>query len=308
MSDLVIYLIYGYRCKNLDKIIIINNLYQSLHNFDIIIPVENIKFRCPNTFPAVKDIVQTYVGYCPRPNTTFVGNLMKEVVDDIRKTEVKKVMVSGFSYGGSIANKLAERMNKELTEKHLSKDQLTKLQIATFGSIYFAPMKNIGPINIFNYISISDVAFVCNHYGEKRMKLEQMTKKVNYKGDMILRLQGEPPTTDNVIQLCLYKDSRPLCRDSSPSILNWDEHVYYELFCRYLLMEGTNNIFNAGENGFLTIQDENVKEEPIVVDIPPVKTKSVKTGKGTLSQLKLRKSRKNRMNEKQLRNKSRRKT
>ena len=82
------------------------------------------------------------------------------------------------------------------------------------------------------------------------MKLKDLTKEVSNNGEMILKLQGELPTTDNVIQLCLYKNGIQLCKNRSPSILNWDEHREYELFSWLLLIEGTNDIINFKNSSF----------------------------------------------------------
>ena len=78
---------------------------------------------------------------------------------------------------------------------------LKKLQIATFGSIYFAKYTDIDKLTMYNYISSSDNANWCN--GLKKYKELPIILKNTYYDLTYSEIQTQPDKP-YIIQICLY--------------------------------------------------------------------------------------------------------
>lgn len=234
---IVVYLVLGmgskqYETENQEYFVTIIQKFCSW-----ILP-QNIKVRCPSTLLATKDVAKTFCHLPPTQNNIFVTSLYEEIHNDIQMSN--QVFIFGFSYGGAVANRLAERVQ----ESNWTEAFLSKLKIATFASIYFAQQDHVSAVNIVNYISIGDVAFRCNKYPNR--KWEELTYSVFQNNNIFCRIQ--PPSENNyIIQLCLYEineknENVPICLHR-PSITNWKEHQSYLPLLIFLLEMKTNLIF-----------------------------------------------------------------
>lgn len=208
-------------------------------------PKDNIKIRChPKYSSGVKCIADTYCCRDPLQGSAFVNGLYKEIIIYINKEEIETVIIFGLSLGGAIVNKVATLLNGSKDIDGNKNVNLRKLHIATFGSIYMAPEENIDNLNMFNYLSIGDVAIKCNQVVPAR--LDRMNIYLFIDKNIVCRLLKE--NTTKLIQLCLYENNKPLCLDHSVSILNWEEHNYYIQVMVTILIN-----FNEGNPNFINI-------------------------------------------------------
>lgn len=111
--------------------------------------------------------------FCNRQLKTVTGNITKTVcrlplklndifilklVDQVEKyiNNGYKVLIFGYSYGGSVASRVAEYLTKY---KMVSSDII----IHTFGSIYVPQPSKTSLVNITHHMFTDDVALRCNH-------------------------------------------------------------------------------------------------------------------------------------------------
>jgi Fe-S cluster biosynthesis and repair protein YggX len=192
------------------------------------IPEEKVKFRCHKSTSALKCIAKTYLNMMPLKDSKFVNNLVDEITEDINKPDIKSVVIFSHSFGGAMVNKAAEILNDS------ENMNINKLNIATFGSIYLAPEENIVNLNMFNYLSISDVAIKCNQVVPAR--LDRMNIYLLLNRMIVCQLLKE--NTSKLIQLCLYdvETGKQICLPNFVSILRWNEHNYYSYVMQTILL------------------------------------------------------------------------
>jgi Fe-S cluster biosynthesis and repair protein YggX len=190
------------------------------------IPEEKVKFRCHKSSSALKCIAKTYLNMMPLKDSKFVNNLVDEITEDINNPDIKSVVIFSHSFGGAMVNKAAEILNDS--------ENINKLNIATFGSIYLAPEENISNLNMFNYLSISDVAIKCNQVVPAR--LDRMNIYLMLNRMVVCQLLKE--NTSKLIQLCLYdvESGKQICLPNFVSILRWNEHNYYSYIMQTILL------------------------------------------------------------------------
>jgi hypothetical protein len=261
------------------------------------IPQENIKLRCAKTKSATNCILKTYFNMMPLTESNFLNSLVDEVTSDMNNESYKKVVVFGHSYGGAIVNRLAEIMNLNGENENLS-----KLYLATFGSIYLANEEKINKINIFNYMSNADVAIMCNKLPQKRF--EDMHIKLMLYNEIICALPPEDKSTKTK-QLCLYDEpnpkwpnGKPLClhrisdklhlgKEGTVSIFKWREHNHYSDLERVIMKNyrrGVNNFINVYESSKepgsapYLIENTNETEDNMTTDSSSIDSNS-STGK-----------------------------
>lgn len=250
-----------------------------------------INYKTHKDTSAIKNIFKKILHISPLHNSNFVYNLAYDIIVDLQRDNI--VFVLGHSFGGMIVNKTAEiiqtifdnkpidRSNliKKINDKintndnesdntnlyyllHLlnhpdldkSKSLLEKLQIATFGSIYFAKRYEIDKLKIYNYISSSDPANACN--GLTKKKILPIILKNTYNDLIYSDIQEKEKDKDPyIIQICLhkisYKDNTELCLINKKNeicdrnrITNWEEHVSYVPFMKALLENKDLNVYN----------------------------------------------------------------
>ena len=192
------------------------------------IPEEKVKFRCHKSSSALKCIAKTYLTMIPLKDSKFVNKLVNEITEDINKSDIKSVVIFSHSFGGAMVNKVAEILN---VSENIN---INKLNIATFGSIYLAPEENIYNLNMFNYLSISDVAIKCNQVVPAR--LDRMNIYLMLNRMIVCQLLKE--NTSKLIQLCLYdvETGKQICLPNFVSILRWNEHNYYSYVMQTILL------------------------------------------------------------------------
>ncbi len=248
------------------------------------IPEENIKLRCAKTKSAQNCILKTYFSMMPLTESKFLNSLVDEVTSDMNNESYKKVVVFGHSFGGAIVNRLAEIMNLN------GETNLSKLYLATFGSIYLANEERINKINIFNYMSNADVAIMCNKLPQ--IRFEDMHTKLMLNDRIICALPPEDKSTKTK-QLCLYKYStkwpngKPLClhrisdklhlgKEGTVSIFKWSEHIHYSGLESVIMHN-----YRLGVNNFINVY-ESSKERSLLA---PYLTETVESLPTVLSQI-----------------------
>jgi len=217
ITDTIFYFVLGLGCdydasKERNEINWISNITN--------IAKSHVKVKCHKSSSALKCIAQTYINRIPLEDSRFVNELVEEITADINKPEIHNVIIFAESFGGAMINRAGEILNTN------NDSNINKLNIATFGSIYLAPEKNIQRINILNYLSISDVAFKCNHIQPARLNSMPIYLMLN--SHIVCSLPNED-NSKKLIQLCLYKypKDEPLCKENRISILRWTEHYSY---------------------------------------------------------------------------------
>ena len=236
-TDVICYFVSGMGCKNnLDDTLYIQNwISKSLD-----IPITNVKYYCHKYSSGVKCVLKTYFKNLPLEESLFVHRLAIDITNDIILKKNSMVFVFGHSFGGAIVNKIAQIFNSlPLT---LTTEQIGKLNIAAFGSIYIAPDDSVNNINIKNYISISDIAIKCNKIIPIPFKDLSVTL-VDYSRKIICKLQKDIPEA-KIIQICLYKNepNERLCRLRT-SIFKWEEHNSYFILMNTMFIFYTINIY-----------------------------------------------------------------
>lgn len=195
----------------------------------------------------------------PLSESKFLNSLVKNISTDLDDPKYNLVIVLGYSFGGAIVNRVAEILG----ETSENSPNISKLNMATFGSIYISSTINTSKINIINYLSSRDVAIKCNKIvpiSFDKMNIELMMNK-----KIVCRMPQEDKSSKTK-QICLYKygksspEGRPLCLDKprenslgkpgSVSILNWQEHNYYGGL--------TNVIFKNLLRNKLNMRDANI--------------------------------------------------
>lgn len=266
VKDEIFYFVDGASCDyNID---INSENYRNWISRKTLISLENVKYRCHKPSSAVKTIVKTYFKYTPLNDSNFVNSLMNEIVLDLENPQYKEVIVFGFSFGGAIVNRVAEIIN----QKTDLNDNISKLKMVTFGSIYI-PLNEmtISNINILNYVSSSDVAIKCNKIIP--MSLEDMPITLINDEHIVCKLPIENKSTKTK-QICLYKYStrspqgRPLCRDrhidnstislgrrGAVSILKWTEHINYNELINVIIQNYRRVKLGVFDGNFINVYD-----------------------------------------------------
>lgn len=212
------------------------------------IPEKKVKFRCHKSSSALKCIAKTYLSIIPLKDSKFVNKLVDEITEDINNPDIKTVVIFSHSFGGAMVNKAAEILNDS------ENININKLNIATFGSIYLAPEENIHNLNMFNYLSISDVAIKCNQVVPAR--LDRMNIYLMLNRMIVCQLPKE--NTSKLIQLCLYdvETGKQICLPNFVSILRWNEHNYYSYIMQTILINFfRSRIGELNDINFINIYD-----------------------------------------------------
>lgn len=161
-----LYVILGLGCSNLTKKFIdsMKRGYSLYTNIDM----NNIEILCRTNSSALYSISKSYCNIVPMKNSSYINELTSKIEE---KAKIyKKVLISGHSYGGAIANRIAEKLNILETSNNYS-----NICISAFGSIYVSPTNLVDKINIVNYMSLGDVALTCN----KKLQQDLLIYNVN---------------------------------------------------------------------------------------------------------------------------------
>jgi carboxypeptidase C (cathepsin A) len=162
-------------------------------------------------------------------NSSFLNNLREEVV--LKSSMYKKVLIFGHSYGGLIANRLAEELHRENNENN------HKIQIATLGSIYIASPDSVQNINIVNYQSLGDLSGKFN--GDKEPEYDDLKHKIH-------NISFSTKNPQNVIYVCISSRENPRCTVKDKSFFGsseeWNVHTNYTGLTDFLVVTHTNSL------------------------------------------------------------------
>jgi hypothetical protein len=236
---LCIFFIYGLGCKYMDE----------SDNLDIQMEIANkanisekdVKMICHDKhFAPIRGILSSFFDYVPMQNSSFLRRLKQDVLAQL--LSYKKVLILGHSYGGAIANRLAEELNDDAN--------VSSIKIATFGSIYVAHPDDVQNVSIVNYQSINDLSSKFN----KNRNISYQDLTYNIQGYNIL-MSGKD--VENVVDVCIATAENPTCAVKKKSFFGSDEEweIHNNYFDLIFLLSSvrSNNIlpssqsFNANE-------------------------------------------------------------
>ncbi len=106
----------------------------------------------------LKNIAKTFCHITPSKNDSFVQGVFTRIKELLQ--EGKRVFLVGHSYGGSVASRVAELVNREPDISLYNK----KLFVITLGSIYIPKKERLNRFhqNVFHNMICGDVATKCN--------------------------------------------------------------------------------------------------------------------------------------------------
>jgi hypothetical protein len=203
-----------------------------------------------------------------------------------------KVFLFGHSFGGLIVNRICEEITKLLKDKTYMEEKFEKKKLekygtqyttinyknlffnfqesliaASFGSIYIPTRESLGLINLFNYMTIEDIAIRCNFdeiYGWENYKRKlfgskkvipdnkDLDRKYICKNNDILFKYNTPDIRDKVVFLNKYQENKPTSIESISCDFNmkkqWMHHEEYNELIKLLLDNLTNNILHLDKN------------------------------------------------------------
>lgn len=240
LKKICLFIIYGMGCS-LFKKEDIENIQKYYHNLSKNkIPIDDIYWECHHKHLApIRGIACSIFETKPMNNSTFLQNLCGNIKN--KCNEYENILICGFSYGGLIANRIAEELNSTYNAI------FSKIFISTFGSIYISPPDSINQMNIINYISIGDVAEKCNHIEMKKyVELKNIIRDTKTE---MLRWNTNS-TNKNVIDMCITTTSNPLCEKGEITTMGkvfgtkeqWTIHTNYDKLVELLLLNQTNDI------------------------------------------------------------------
>ena len=90
-------------------------------------------------------------------DNTYFKDSLNTVLKYIKDSDYNNVIVIGHSYGGSMVSKIAKYINNSYNIKN--KDEISKLQMATIGSVYIPPYFKTSNIKLHHYVYRNDPAF-----------------------------------------------------------------------------------------------------------------------------------------------------
>ena len=110
-------------------------------------------------------------------NSSENKRMLQKIIDQIleKANENDNIYVYGWSFGGMIVNRVVEILVKSYSEDI----RLKKIYFTTVGSIYITK-KDIGSIDLINYISVGDVANTCTRGIEHTQYVSQQKLKEKY--------------------------------------------------------------------------------------------------------------------------------
>jgi hypothetical protein len=119
---------------------------------------EHVTLKCNESGSnVIKNIIKVAIKFNPSKYDPFVQEILEEIKIYMKK-DVRIILI-GHSYGGAVVSRVAEQLNASIKK---SRNSNTKLQVATFGSIYISEKKKVKNVNILNYMFTNDVVLKIN--------------------------------------------------------------------------------------------------------------------------------------------------
>lgn len=243
---------------------------------------DNFTYICESHTATAKTFIQNYLtvgktSCALKPlNSTENKIMLEKIINQILEQADKndEIYVYGWSFGGMIINRIVEILVKLYSQD----TRLNKIHFSTVGSIYITK-KDIGSIDLINYIAIGDVANTCTRFIKHKQYVSEQKLKEKYteillnenddKKILYKKREGKPIIYDvcfdyKNIKTCTKQINRiPIARISS----EWDIHFNYYNDLLYSLMRNrTNNIENINTGHKVEVEvdsddeDENVSE------------------------------------------------
>lgn len=197
-------------------------------------------------------------------NKTIIDRHLENINKLEQENNYNKIFIYGFSYGGGLANCIAEKLNNESIA--------TKIHISTFGSIYIPSDKGESTqsnIDIINYLAIGDIAEQTTQIQESYNSLNKNNNSNIQKFSFIFRLQKiniKYVRDKKIINFCNCTVDNKCIRQKKNSVINFKIHngSYGGLiFClvKYktnLLPDKSNNknitITNCSQNAIMSAE------------------------------------------------------
>ena len=163
-NDFTYNLVYLLQNKYVSNIL--NDLYliYLIHIYNIKQDLQKVHVLCdPSTTNQLKNIGTHFCNfdrYSNRRSMNVEDNKYYEVslncvLDYLKDKKYNNIIVIGHSYGGATVSKIAKYLNNS----NLPQTQLSKLQMATIGSVYIPPIKKTNKIKLFHYVNRNDPAY-----------------------------------------------------------------------------------------------------------------------------------------------------
>lgn len=219
----------------------------------------------PTTIQNYLTVGKTSCAFKPL-NSSENKRMLQGIIDQILEmaTKADKICVYGWSFGGMIVNRVVEILIKSYSEDI----RLKNIYFTTVGSIYITK-KDIGSINLINYISIGDVANTCTRgikhkqYVDKT-KLEEKYKKISLdEQNKILYKKREG--TPIIYDVCFVNANTTSCSQKINRIpivrakTEWDIHFNYWYLLYNLMRSRTNNIENIDAVIYEDMDDSDIE-------------------------------------------------
>jgi hypothetical protein len=155
-----LYIVFGAGCTQKDV-----DMYEKLIASRTITNTYNkIKVYCDTKlFRIVKDIAKAYCFLAPSKDSDFVKQVYNDVDNSLKQHN--KVILIGFSYGGSIVTSVAKLMNNH--------QFASNLQAATCGAIHTTSLKKTNNMAFRQYMYLDDVALKCAKHKQPKLTIQE---------------------------------------------------------------------------------------------------------------------------------------
>lgn len=163
-------------------------------------------------------------------NKTIINRHLKNINELDKKNNYNKIFIYGFSYGGGLANCIAERLN--------DKTIAPKIFISTFGSIYIPTDKGETTqfnINIINYLAIGDIAEQTTQIQKSYNSLNNNKNIQKFSFSFIFRLQK--------INIIYIRDGKKIINFCNCAVNNTPLHIENVQKCK-CIRQKKNSVIN----------------------------------------------------------------
>jgi hypothetical protein len=157
------------------------------------------------------------------------------------------VLLYGFSVGGLVVQRICEILNVCVKNDKLSelilglileKDNLKTFKVATFGSIYIAPLSRVKNINLVNYMMVDDVVTRTNFFEFGLGFTVPLSEKFDEEDGELGYIMNKK--NERLYQYMIYKDTNVFFLEkwtTSWLLTNHKEEVHKKNFIQYRINE-----------------------------------------------------------------------
>jgi hypothetical protein len=276
-KDILLFMSFGLGCssnENNDQIKLQLSVITQINKDDIFI-------LCNDKSP-LKNISKMLFRFNYLSTNDYVNRYKESILENIKYCN--KILIFGHSFGGAIVNRVAEELNK-ITGRN---DDLKKIFMATFGSIYIPADNGLysqSKINIINYLALGDISFkfaikkLDNEFNEEyyRYSYNAIPEENGYTNNYVCHFKNVKNTGGKIIAIEFLDQSGYLIRPKfilsrflfDLNILKMFEiHNSYSLIIADLLHTRTNDIKNSGQYYLCYKRPENLYTTGVFNEIP----------------------------------------